>query len=311
LSLSRDQQGVAATIYGLALKAGLSPMRARELVAAAYAESTLNPRARNPSGASGLFQLLSSGYQQRAKQLGGLYDVEANTKAILPNYVSYWRSHPNARPGEAGRDVEISGEGADFYARPLSVIGGSLGGAGAFGDSQPAVVPRRVPVAPLSEAQLARMNRSFRLDALPSKYVQAPIEFVQAPRGMPRVRQAPTPGSPVSTGLAAIASRQLGQPYVWGAESRKEGGFDCSGLVDWALRQQGYTGPRTTTWTIARMGRSVKGQPLQPGDLVLANNNRHVVIYAGNGRVIAAPHTGTVVQYQPISKFNITDVRRL
>ncbi len=98
---------------------------------------------------------------------------------------------------------------------------------------------------------------------------------------------------------------------MWGGESRKEGGFDCSGLVDWALRQQGYKGPRVTTYTLAKMGTSVKGQPLQPGDLVLANHGEHVVIYAGNGRVIAAPHTGTNVQYQPLSKFDITDIRRL
>lgn len=119
------------------------------------------------------------------------------------------------------------------------------------------------------------------------------------------------PGTPISGNLAATAAKQLGQPYVWGAESRKEGGFDCSGLVDWSLRQQGYTGPRVTTYTLKGMGQSVKNQPLRPGDLVLCNNYDHVVIYAGNGKVIAAPHTGTVVQYQPLSQFHINDIRRL
>jgi cell wall-associated NlpC family hydrolase len=121
----------------------------------------------------------------------------------------------------------------------------------------------------------------------------------------------PVPATPGAAGIVGLAAQQLGQPYVWGGESRKEGGFDCSGLVDWAMRHQGYTGPRLTTYNIAKMGQSVKGHPLQPGDLVLANGGEHVVIYAGHGRVIAAPHTGTNVQYQPLSKFHIYDVRRV
>lgn len=139
----------------------------------------------------------------------------------------------------------------------------------------------------------------------------------QAPKGSldPGGSLAPprsgTPATHTSSALVNLASQQLGQKYVWGGESRKEGGFDCSGLVDWSMRQQGYTGPRLTTYSIAKMGQSVKGQQMKPGDLILANNNEHVVIYAGDGKVIAAPHTGTVVQYQPVSKFNITDVRRV
>lgn len=119
---------------------------------------------------------------------------------------------------------------------------------------------------------------------------------------------APTPTS--RKGLVAAASKQLGQPYVWGGESRKEGGFDCSGLVDWAARQRGYNGPRLTTYSIAKMGTSVKGQQLRPGDLVISNGGEHVAIYAGNGKVLVSPHTGTVVQWQTMAN-NITDVRRV
>ena len=126
-------------------------------------------------------------------------------------------------------------------------------------------------------------------------------------------RSLPTaPTAPVKPGkgLVATAAKQLGQPYVWGGESRKEGGFDCSGLVDWAARQRGYNGPRLTTYTIAKMGQSVKGGQLKPGDLVISNGGEHVSIYAGDGKVLVSPHTGTVVQYQNIAS-NVTDVRRV
>ena len=122
------------------------------------------------------------------------------------------------------------------------------------------------------------------------------------------------PARAATEGAAAVqaiayARQQVGVPYCWGGTGG--GCFDCSGLVDWSMRQQGYKGPRLTTYSIAHLGTSVKGRPLQPGDLVLANGGEHVVIYAGHGKVIAAPHTGTDVQYQSLSKFNITDVRRV
>jgi cell wall-associated NlpC family hydrolase len=53
----------------------------------------------------------------------------------------------------------------------------------------------------------------------------------------------------------------------------------------------------------------VKGQKLQPGDIVLPHKG-HVVMYVGGGKVIAAPYTGTVVQYQPVPK-NPLEVRRV
>lgn len=133
MALTAQQQQMARLVYNLGVQHGLSPARARELVTAAYAESGLRPGARNKSsGAGGLFQLLSSGYVSRAGQLGGVNNPRANTLAILPDYLRYWRSHPNARPGEAARDVERSGMGSDFYSRNLgmfSSVGGSVAAA--------------------------------------------------------------------------------------------------------------------------------------------------------------------------------------
>lgn len=121
--LSPQQLGIARQLVMLAHARGATPQQAREFAAAAYSESGLNPMARNSSsGAAGLFQLLSSGYRQRAMQLGGLNNVRANALAILPEYLSYWRQHPNAIPGEAGASVEASGQGAGFYSKGLDLM---------------------------------------------------------------------------------------------------------------------------------------------------------------------------------------------
>jgi cell wall-associated NlpC family hydrolase len=40
---------------------------------------------------------------------------------------------------------------------------------------------------------------------------------------------------------------------------------------------------------------------LQPGDLVFFNNLGHVGMYIGGGRMIHAPHTGSVVQIVSLS----------
>ena len=103
--------------------------------------------------------------------------------------------------------------------------------------------------------------------------------------------------------VVRAAAKQLGQKYVWGGESRKEGGFDCSGLIYWAYRKVGITLPRTAAEQL-RAGRRIGFKQLRPGDLIAAKDGHHIVMYVGHGKVIAAPHTGAVVEYQPLSYFN-------
>src|SRR6266576_2660486 len=112
MPLTAQQLQLGRGLYQLGIRRGLSPQRAKEFVAASYAESKLDPNAHNPSGATGLFQLLSSGYQNRARQLGGLTNPRANALAILPQYKAYWAQHPGAAPGQGASAVEASGQGA-------------------------------------------------------------------------------------------------------------------------------------------------------------------------------------------------------
>lgn len=103
----------------------------------------------------------------------------------------------------------------------------------------------------------------------------------------------------------AIAKKQIGKPYVWGATNPKVG-FDCSGLIEYAFEQAGIKTPgRLTTGPMSKMGKKVAWKNVQPGDWIVRDSggSGHVVMYVGNGQVIAAPRTGEVIQYQPLSRF--------
>lgn len=96
------------------------------------------------------------------------------------------------------------------------------------------------------------------------------------------------------------AAKYLGVPYVWGGTSPL--GFDCSGLVQYVFRSLGMDISRTT-YTQINEGIPVSREELQPGDLVFFARNgdvHHVGIYVGNGTMLHAPNTGSVVQYQSI-----------
>jgi hypothetical protein len=88
-------------------------------------------------------------------------------------------------------------------------------------------------------------------------------------------------------------------PYVWGGESRREGGFDCSGLIWAAYKAAGIPVARTTGGML-QQGRRVDPQHLLPGDLVFSSPG-HVALYVGNGKVIVAPHTGAQVRLEDMS----------
>ncbi len=101
--------------------------------------------------------------------------------------------------------------------------------------------------------------------------------------------------------VIAAAQTQLGKPYVFGSGPSTDS-FDCSDLIQWAYGQVGIHIPRTT-YEQMKVLPKVPWKSLSPGDLLYKDNGGHVVMYVGNGKVIAAPYTGTVVQHQPLSKF--------
>ena len=108
-------------------------------------------------------------------------------------------------------------------------------------------------------------------------------------------------GTAAQLGVVHDALRFLGVPYVWGGASPS--GFDCSGLVLYVYARYGVSFPHFAAFQ-AEMGVPVPESQLEPADLVFFGSPiHHVVIYAGNGLVVQAPHTGDVVKVSRLSDF--------
>jgi peptidoglycan DL-endopeptidase CwlO len=102
--------------------------------------------------------------------------------------------------------------------------------------------------------------------------------------------------------LTAALSR-VGLPYVWGGDGPNV--FDCSGLVQWSMRQAGIVMPRVAV-DQAQTGPQIPIADLQPGDLLFYHTDptaptyiSHVAIYLGNDRMLQAPEPGEDVQIVP------------
>ncbi len=106
----------------------------------------------------------------------------------------------------------------------------------------------------------------------------------------------------------AFARAQLGKPYVWGATGPTS--YDCSGLTQAAWAAAGVSLPRTT-WDQVKAGKRVSISDLEPGDLVFYNSDiSHVAMYIGGGQIIQAPHTGAVIDIQPVTEMPIYGATR-
>lgn len=111
-------------------------------------------------------------------------------------------------------------------------------------------------------------------------------------------------------GVVSAARSQLGVPYSWGGggtsgPSRGFGrgantvGFDCSSLMQYAWWQGARVPLPRVTYDQIGTGAAVRTGAQIPGDLVFPHLG-HVAMYAGNGRLIHAPYTGSSVSYRPM-----------
>ncbi len=82
--------------------------------------------------------------------------------------------------------------------------------------------------------------------------------------------------------FVAIIRRQLGLEYEWGGTTKK-GGFDCSGIIYFAMGRLGHTDfPRTSADQIAHAKKTSIGRAARTAGAVLYFPG-HIAVSAGNG----------------------------
>jgi peptidoglycan DL-endopeptidase CwlO len=98
-----------------------------------------------------------------------------------------------------------------------------------------------------------------------------------------------------STSAVAAARSQVGARYVYGGTGN--GGWDCSGLTQWAFGKAGISLPRTS-YSQYGVGTPVERSAIQAGDLVFFDTDgtgaSHVGIATGPGSVISATTHGVM-----------------
>jgi cell wall-associated NlpC family hydrolase len=111
---------------------------------------------------------------------------------------------------------------------------------------------------------------------------------------------------------------QLGVPYSWGGGNaagpargidRGAGtvGFDCSGLMLYMFAGVGikldhYSGSQYNA------GRKIPSSQMRRGDMIFygPNASQHVAMYLGDGQMLEAPYTGSVVKVSPVRTSGMT-----
>ncbi len=108
------------------------------------------------------------------------------------------------------------------------------------------------------------------------------------------------PTDPASANAVLMRAISLvGTPYRYGGNT-PEGGFDCSGLVNYVFRDMlDLRLPRTSRELAAYQGPKIEPRQLAAADLVFFGSGAqvsHVGIYVGEGRFVHAPSTGGTVR---------------
>ncbi|MEV6196158.1 NlpC/P60 family protein [Streptomyces sp. NPDC051920] len=171
-------------------------------------------------------------------------------------------------------------------------------------DTQRRTVERHIEDAKKLESRLEKKEIE-RIAALEKKEADdAQAKWV----GSGILDRVGTEATPAGKKAIEFATRQLGKPYVWGAEGPDS--YDCSGLTSQAWLHAGHVIPRTSEEQWRRLKR-VPIEDMRPGDLIIYfADASHVALYIGDGKIIQAPRPGRWVYVSPAASMEILGVVR-
>ena len=137
----------------------------------------------------------------------------------------------------------------------------------------------------------SRNGGTIRNEIVPEQQQQTTV-LEETPKVEETVQETiPSTSGTTGTAIVEYAKKYLGYKYVSGGASPSKG-FDCSGFTQYVYKHFGISVNRTSGAQINN-GVAVSRDNLQPGDLVIFNNDAntrigHVGIYIGGGDFIHA-----------------------
>ena len=165
--------------------------------------------------------------------------------------------------------------------------------------------PGSIAAAPMRARAIARLRRSAAF--LSAAVLCASLVGCGSDNVRPTSAATPTrhwatvaPADPGAANAVLMRAISLvGTPYRYGGNT-PDGGFDCSGLVNYVYRDMlDLRLPRSSRDLAGYQGPRIDPMRLAGGDLVFfgsAGNVSHVGIYVGEGRFVHAPSTGGTVR---------------
>jgi cell wall-associated NlpC family hydrolase len=169
-----------------------------------------------------------------------------------------------------------------------------------LGQTQQLLATADAQVAVLEQAAQARQQAADHAEFLQQ------LAMAQAGEGQyaAQLAGAAPASSPAAATALAAAEALEGHPYQWGGTGPI--GYDCSGMTGAAYAAAGIHLPRTAAQQYLS-GPHVPLADLEPGDLLFwafdpadPATIHHTAIYAGNGLMVSADHTGDTVRLQPV-----------
>lgn len=220
-----------------------------------------------------------------------------------------------ARSGSLQDDLTVRADGASGTADGTGVAGQMMAAQAGAGTSQ---LPGqqamdRVGTLPRVTRQIRTSRHTggtFTSVSDLAAGLAGAVPGVVTDGGTGRAAASGTGGGPAmavdGASVLAVAKRYFGIPYLYGGTTPTTG-FDCSGYVKYVFAQLGITLPRTADEQMHATTMISRAQA-QPGDLVsfIADGVAfHNGIYAGNGMMYDAPHTGAFVGPQKVWSTNV------
>ncbi|MBV6698003.1 transglycosylase family protein [Kitasatospora aureofaciens] len=181
-----------------------------------------------------------------------------------------------------------------------------------FGDSTQAQAPSSAQSGQSGDFNWFNRSQKSGQSANGGAVNAQPAAQTQAakPSSKPAAKPAAQAQTQAATGSMAaavsFAKSKVGQAYVYGGTGN--GGWDCSGLTQAALRAAGISVPRIAA-DQAAASTHVSLDSLKPGDLLFWSNNGqnsgvyHVALYIGGGQYIEAANPSSGVRLQTIANW--------